>query len=393
MVFKVFLSSTSEIKRDVVKRFCSNLWRNQEIDIISISTKDTPLPLEGSEFILNPLPLEGSEFILNPLPEQPVNSGGQCVIIRNEFIKKYIHENLPEIEYDLLISIESSIDGNTSDEIDVSDVPHILIEDKFGEKYNAVGTFIPVPEEYFIKAKEISDKTKLSTSINGFSTTIGEVIAEGNPRVRKDNWMRKQEFGGMERTDQIYNGFKTILEKVRRRLCLKSAIIRVQDFPKQGVLFQDLSDILNDRVLLHYLKQEMLEVLSKNYLKVPRDKLKFIGLDARGFIYGSILASETNGSFVMARKAGKLPGKTVKVQYGTEYSKSEIEILPHLINKDDKIVIVDDLVATGGSLNAAKELVEKCGGTVMCCITVLEVSGLVEEARKKLYPIPIHVVL
>ena len=393
MVFKVFLSSTSEIKRDVVKQFCSRLVSNKEIDITSVSTDDASLPLEGSvnDIVATVSAKAEGEIILNALPEQPINSGEQCVMARNTFMKKYIKENLPEIEYDLLISIENSIEGKISDEINVSDVPYILIEDKYGEKYNTVGTFIPVPKEYFIKAKLRSEKTK--SCVNGFSVTIGEIIAENNPRVRKDNWMVKKEFGGIDRTVQIYNGFKTILEKVKRRIALKNAVIRVQDFPKPNVLFQDLSNILNDRVLLHFLKQEMLQILSKNYLKVPRDKLKFVGLDARGFIYGSILASETNGSFVMARKAGKLPGETLSVQYGTEYSVSEIEIMPHLINEDDKVIIVDDLVATGGSLYAAKELIEKCGGKVMCCITILHVPNLIEEAKKKLYPVPIHIVL
>jgi adenine phosphoribosyltransferase len=95
----------------------------------------------------------------------------------------------------------------------------------------------------------------------------------------------------------------------------------------------------------------------------------------------------------MARKKGKLPCQTIEMEYETEYSKSCIQIMLHLIKPNDKIIIVDDLVATGGSLKAATDLVEKCCGKVDACLTVLQVSALIEEAREKLSPIPIHVLL
>jgi adenine phosphoribosyltransferase len=111
---------------------------------------------------------------------------------------------------------------------------------------------------------------------------------------------------------------------------------------------------------------------------------KIVGLDSRGFIYGSLLAPEINSGFIMIRKPGKLPGVTVSTGYETEYSSDKFEMLNNVIQKGDRVLIVDDLVATGGSLLAAKKLVDEVGGTVVGSFTVLKVDPLFEIASKKI---------
>lgn len=162
---------------------------------------------------------------------------------------------------------------------------------------------------------------------------------------------------------------------------LKKHIIHTPDFPKPGVVFQDMSAILADPKLRKLLSQQMNECVFLSPIGTNIDKI--VGLDSRGYIYGIDLANSLGCGFVMARKPGKTPGSFKFVDYGTEYSKATIEIMDGIINKGDKVLIVDDLVATGGSLWAARKLVEEFGGKVVGAFTVLKVDPLFEQAQEK----------
>jgi len=139
---------------------------------------------------------------------------------------------------------------------------------------------------------------------------------------------------------------------------IKSKIRTVPHWPKQGVMFRDITTLLKD--------PEAMRHVIKKFAERYRDKkiTKIVGVESRGFIFGAILAHELGIGFVPARKPGKLPSKTTKVEYELEYGKDALEMHEDAIEQGDKVLIVDDLCATGGTLKATAELVEKLGGKV-----------------------------
>ena len=157
---------------------------------------------------------------------------------------------------------------------------------------------------------------------------------------------------------------------------LKRIISEYPNFPKKGILFRDFSPILNDPAAMSFVVEEF----SKRFH--PGDVDVFAGIESRGFITASILAQKYNKGMVMLRKAGKLPGKTVKISYTIEYGKAVLEIQKNVLKKDERVVICDDLLATGGTANAAAKLVEKMGAKVTGFTFIIELTGL--NGNKKL---------
>ena len=157
---------------------------------------------------------------------------------------------------------------------------------------------------------------------------------------------------------------------------LKRIIAEYPNFPKKGILFRDFSPILNDPAAMSFVVEEF----SKRFH--PGDIDVFAGIESRGFITASILAQKYNKGMVMLRKAGKLPGKTVKISYTIEYGKAVLEIQKNVLKKDERVVICDDLLATGGTANAAAKLVEKMGAVVAGFAFIIELTGL--NGNKKL---------
>jgi len=151
---------------------------------------------------------------------------------------------------------------------------------------------------------------------------------------------------------------------------LKRIISEYPNFPKKGILFRDFSPILNDPAAMSFVVEEF----SKRFH--PGDVDVFAGIESRGFITASILAQKYNKGMVMLRKAGKLPGKTVKISYTIEYGKAVLEIQKNVLKKDERVVICDDLLATGGTANAAAKLVEKMGAKVAGFTFIIELTGL-----------------
>ena len=151
---------------------------------------------------------------------------------------------------------------------------------------------------------------------------------------------------------------------------LKRIIAEYPNFPKKGILFRDFSPILNDPAAMSFVVEEF----SKRFH--PGDVDVFAGIESRGFITASILAQKYNKGMVMLRKAGKLPGKTVKISYTIEYGKAVLEIQKNMLKKDERVVICDDLLATGGTANAAAKLVEKMGAKVTGFTFIIELTGL-----------------
>lgn len=151
---------------------------------------------------------------------------------------------------------------------------------------------------------------------------------------------------------------------------IEDYIIAVPDFPKPGVLFRDITGILNDPDGLKL----TLDAFYKTLENVDFDVV--VGLEARGFLFGVPIAEHFHKPFVPERKKGKLPRETVEVTYNLEYGTACMEVHKDAIKPGQRVVIVDDLLATGGTAKAAAHLVEKMGGKVECFAFVIELADL-----------------
>jgi adenine phosphoribosyltransferase len=157
---------------------------------------------------------------------------------------------------------------------------------------------------------------------------------------------------------------------------IEDYIISVPDFPKPGILFRDITGILVDAEGLKLTLETLYKVLEKHEFDV------IAGLEARGFLFGVPVADHFHKPFVPVRKKGKLPRETVGTDYNLEYSSTSIEIHKDAIKPGQKVIIIDDLLATGGTARAATQLVEKLGGKVECCSFIIELCDL--DGRKTL---------
>src|SRR5579872_3187246 len=157
------------------------------------------------------------------------------------------------------------------------------------------------------------------------------------------------------------------------------ALIRdVPDFPKPGIVFKDLTPLLASPRALHI----VLDGIAERFIGEHVDAI--VGIEARGFIFGGALAARLNASFVPVRKPGKLPAAVDRVEFETEYSKDALEMHQDSLPEEARVVVVDDVLATGGTAKAAAELVRKQGGYVIGYAFVVELSFL--GGREKLLP-------
>lgn len=157
---------------------------------------------------------------------------------------------------------------------------------------------------------------------------------------------------------------------------LKGLIRDVPDFPKKGILFKDITPILKNPEALQFAIDELADRIGGT----RPDQI--VGIESRGFIFSPILAYKLKAGFVPVRKRGKLPAETIRTSYQLEYGESELEIHRDAIFKGMKVVIVDDLLATGGTAQAAVRLVEELGGEVVAVAFLVELSFL--KGREKL---------
>ncbi len=151
---------------------------------------------------------------------------------------------------------------------------------------------------------------------------------------------------------------------------VSKAIRDIPDFPQKGVIFKDITPLLSDINLYNEVTDNLAtKFKNKNITKVA-------GLEARGFLFGISVAQKLNVPFIPIRKKGKLPYKTVSADYALEYSTATIEMHEDAISETDNVLIVDDLLATGGTVSAAIELIKKLKGTVAGCAFVTELLFL-----------------
>lgn len=150
----------------------------------------------------------------------------------------------------------------------------------------------------------------------------------------------------------------------------------IPDFPEPGIIFRDVTSILEDPEGLHL----AIDLIQEKLKNVEFDVV--VGPESRGFIFGMPIAYNLKKSFVPVRKAGKLPCEVVSKEYDLEYGSAVIEIHKTAIKPGQKVVIVDDLMATGGTIEAIVQLIEQLGGIVVKAVFLMELAGL--EGRKKL---------
>ena len=157
---------------------------------------------------------------------------------------------------------------------------------------------------------------------------------------------------------------------------LEDYVVTIPDFPEPGIMFRDITSVIQDPEGLKLAVDGLVGLLKD----VDYDLI--IGPESRGFIFGVPVAYLCGKGFIPVRKKGKLPRETVSQKYDLEYGQAEVEMHKDAVKPGQKVVIVDDLIATGGSAEAAVKLVEKLGGQVVRMVFVMELAGL--EGRKKL---------
>jgi len=151
---------------------------------------------------------------------------------------------------------------------------------------------------------------------------------------------------------------------------LKKKIRTVPDWPVKGVMFRDITTVLQEPEAF----MEACDIFYNRYKDIKVDKV--VGIDARGFIFGSVLAYKLKTGFVPVRKEGKLPHNTIKEEYNLEYGKDVVEMHEDAILPGENVVIIDDLIATGGTISAAVKFVKKLGGNVIECAFLIELPDL-----------------
>jgi len=162
---------------------------------------------------------------------------------------------------------------------------------------------------------------------------------------------------------------------------LRAAVRDVPDFPKKGIVFKDITPVLNDPILF----RESIDLFLERCRGKNLDKV--VGIDARGFLFGSAVAYELGLGFVPIRKRGKLPYRTDTAKYSMEYGEAEVEMHTDAVREGERVVLVDDLLATGGTSAAAAVLIRNAGADLLEAQFLIELEFL--EGRKRLEPTPV----
>lgn len=162
---------------------------------------------------------------------------------------------------------------------------------------------------------------------------------------------------------------------------LKNKIRNIPDFPKEGILFRDITTVLQDGPLFCQAIDRLTEYCRQ------REAEAIVAIESRGFIFGGAIADRLGLSFIPVRKEGKLPFTTEKVSYALEYGEACVEMHVDGVGRGKKVVIVDDLLATGGTAIAAAELIEKCGGEVAGIAVLIELASLAGRDKMKKYDV------
>ena len=163
---------------------------------------------------------------------------------------------------------------------------------------------------------------------------------------------------------------------------LKAKIREIPNFPKEGILFYDVTTLLKDGEAFRHVVDQMAERFQKKGVQ------KVVAIESRGFIFGGALAYQLGAGFIPVRKSGKLPAEKYEEKYNLEYGSDALAIHRDAIHSGEKILIVDDLLATGGTVKTTINLVQKLGGEIVGIAFLIELSAL--KGREKVNGLPIH---
>src|SRR3989442_8100345 len=163
---------------------------------------------------------------------------------------------------------------------------------------------------------------------------------------------------------------------------LRAKIRDIKNFPTEGILFKDITTLLKDGPAFRY----VVDLLAERY---QQERVEIVvGIESRGFIFAGAIAHQLNAGFVPVRKLGKLPGKTIEVEYELEYGRDALAMHEDAIKPGQRVLAVDDLLATGGTMGATLRLVEQLGGRVVGVAFMIELAFL--KGREKLKNYPLH---
>lgn len=162
---------------------------------------------------------------------------------------------------------------------------------------------------------------------------------------------------------------------------LKPYIRDIPDFPSKGIVFKDITPLLKDPAAMKLAAEALLDLIGNKKID------KVVGMESRGFFFGTLLAEKLNVGFVPVRKPGKLPAEKISVTYNLEYGTDILEIHEDSIQKGDKVLIHDDVLATGGTAKATCELVERLGGEIVQCNFLMVLDFLKGEEKLKGYEV------
>ncbi len=176
-------------------------------------------------------------------------------------------------------------------------------------------------------------------------------------------------------------GYKQERKSGVKKIKLENYIRDIPDFPKPGILFRDITTLLKDKQAF----RQAVGALSNKYKNKKIDKV--VAVEARGFILGGAVAEKLGAGFVPVRKKGKLPWKTNSVTYDLEYGTDTLQMHHDAIEPGDKLLIVDDLLATGGTVKAVTDLVEQLQGKITGIAFLIELTGLKGKDKLKGYPV------
>lgn len=304
------------------------------------------------------------------IPEQPISK---------DIAQKGANNRISNLPHDLfsadyIVSIENYIE-KLPYASSWCDKGLILIKD-LSSQYNIVCFTSPtfIPAQFIELAKEMSGISNISDE--GYPVTIGQAIQKSlnYKSIDPQDWHREVEFGGISRKQLLYDALYKALNHQEIEF-LKQQIKKYVDFPKPGIIFADFLPIFSNPDSL----QICIDLLFKRYKEKNIDVV--VGLESRGFILGSALAHKLGVGFVPVRKPGKLPGEIYSVTYQKEYGSDTLTISKNAFKQNQRVLIIDDLIATGGSARAAIKLVELAGGIPVEFVTLLQIKELAEQAR------------
>lgn len=353
---KVVVASSTVCKISAVEKAFKAQFNKDSIEVISckVSSNISEQPI-GYD-----IALAGAKNRINNLPDNLVSAA------------------------DFVVAIESYIEKSTNSNL-YKDIGLILLKDLDNKKDTIYLTQATLVDSKFVNlAYRLSDKTKIS--FNGLPVTVGQAISNYfkenyNREVISNNWHKEPEFANVSREKLIEQAvFKAL--SLKQINYLKSQIIKYPDFPKPGIVFADCLPIFNNSKAFSI----CIDILHKYFKSKLRNKKidVIVGLESRGFIIGPVLAYRLGINFVPLRKPGKLPGEAYSVSYNKEYGTDSLEVSKSALKPNQKVLIVDDLIATGGSAKAAIKLVKLVGANPVGFASLLEVKDLAEQSDLKI---------